>query len=132
VQGKITVCNADQSALTAQKDTIAKTLTSQVQSSCAGNSKSQVSVNTVTQLDNGDLEVAYTCSGVSDHTSAQGSLHNASQCDEIKQTVSKCSKTDSDSSKSTQKSSVAGTEKAATQASTTAKKLAESTKAGKT
>jgi hypothetical protein len=109
VKGTITVTNADKTALTSQTTTISKTLTTQVQSSCSSNSKSQVTVDTVTELDNGDLEVAYTCSGVSNHTLAQSSLNTACQSDTIKQTVGKCSQSGGSASQTTQKTAAAAT-----------------------
>jgi len=127
IQGTITLANTDKTALTAQTDTIANTLTSHVQSSCASNSKSQVSVNTVTQLNNGDLEVAYTCSGVSNHTSAQSALNTACQSDAINQTVSKCSSSSNTGSGAAPKSVVTTTQKAAIQTSTTTKTAATQT-----
>jgi hypothetical protein len=109
VQGTIIVKNCDKTALTTQKDTIANTLTSHVQSASPSNAKSQVTVDTITKKDNGDLEMAYTCSGVSDHTSCQNSLHTAAQSDAIKQTVGKCSQSDDHEGKASQKPEPAST-----------------------
>jgi len=103
VQGTITVTNADHTALTAQTNTIANALTAHVQSSCTANSQAVVNVNTVTKSANGDLQVAYTCSGVSDHTTCQNSLNTAVQSDTIKQTVGQCSKSDNTGSTASQK-----------------------------
>ncbi|CAF1358809.1 unnamed protein product, partial [Adineta ricciae] len=93
VKGTITVSNCDHTALTSQKDTIAKSLATQVQSSAVSNTKCQVTVDAVTDLGNGNLTMTYTCTGVSDHTACQTALHKASACDDVKQTVAKCSKT---------------------------------------
>ncbi|CAF1543560.1 unnamed protein product, partial [Adineta steineri] len=41
-------------------------------------------------LANGDLEVAYTCSGVKDHDSCKDSLHKACGSDALKATATKC------------------------------------------
>jgi hypothetical protein len=103
VQGTITVTNADHTALTAQTNTIANALTAHVQSSCTANSKAVVNVSAVTKSANGDLQVAYTCSGVSDHTTCQNSLNTAVQSDTIKQTVGQCSKSDNTGSTASQK-----------------------------
>jgi hypothetical protein len=109
VQGTITVKNADKTAVTTQKDTIQQTLTSHVQSSSSSNSKCAVNVHTVTQKDNGDVEVHYTCSGVQDHASCQDSLHTASKSEAIQTTVGKCSKSDDQKSKAPEKPTAAGT-----------------------
>jgi hypothetical protein len=114
MQGVITVQNADETALTAHKETIAKTLTSHVQSSSL-NSKSEVRFEAIKRLDNGDLEMTYTCSGVKDHSSAQYSLKQASQSDAIKETIGKCSHSASDDSKATEKPTEAGKQKVETQ-----------------
>jgi len=90
VQGKIVIKNADQTALKSQTETISKCLTDHVQSS-SSNVKSQTTVDTVKQLANGSLEVAYTCSGVIDHSAAQSSLHAAIESLTMKETVGKCS-----------------------------------------
>ncbi|CAF1688521.1 unnamed protein product, partial [Adineta ricciae] len=66
-------------------------LTDHVRSGCAANAKSEANVHTVTKLGNGDLEVAYTCTGVKDHDTCHKSLHAACGSDHVKQTIGKCS-----------------------------------------
>jgi hypothetical protein len=135
------VTNANTTALTAQKAAISQTLTSQVQAASPSNSKSQVNVNAVTDLGNGTLQMQYTCSDVSDHTSAQTSLNTACQGDAVKQTVAKCSQSDDTGSKTTQKVAAATattakkegatTQKVEALASTTIKKVGETATTGK-
>ena len=93
VQGKIVLKNADVSALKGQHESICQTLTSHVQRSAPSNGKCQVNINQVKELDNGDHEISYTCTGVNDHDSAKSSLHAGCESTELKQTVLKCSHT---------------------------------------
>jgi hypothetical protein len=99
----MTVKNAAQPALAAQTASIAATLTTHVQSGCTANSNAVVSVNSVTKAANGDLQLTYTCSGVSDHDTCQQSLNTAAQSPVIQQTIGKCSQSSDTTSKTTQK-----------------------------
>ncbi len=116
----MTVKNADQTAVAAQTSSIAATLTTHVQSGCTANSNAVVSVNSVTQAANGDLQLTYTCSGVSDHDTCQQSLNTAAQSPAIQQTVGKCSQSSDTTSKPTQKPTAAPA--ATTKAAATTKK----------
>ena len=87
VQGKIVVKNGDRDALEGKKREIATALASHLKASSASNANSEVIVDQVTQLANGDLEMAYTCSGVSDHDSAQNSLQAGANSVELEQAV---------------------------------------------
>ncbi|CAF1303237.1 unnamed protein product [Adineta ricciae] len=91
VEGKIVLKNTDHNLLGDHKDTLSKALTDHVRSGCAANAKSEANVHTVTKLGNGDLEVAYTCTGVKDHDTCHKSLHAACGSDHVKQTIGKCS-----------------------------------------
>ena len=99
VEGKIVLKNTDHNLLGDHKDTLSKALTDHVRSGCAANAKSEANVHTVTKLDNGDLEVAYTCTGVKDHDTCHKSLHKACGSDHVKQTIGKCSHSHADTGK---------------------------------
>ncbi len=103
----MTLTNADATAVQSVKGTLAATLTSSVQSSSTANSNAAVSVDGITPLANGDLEIAYTCSGVGDHPTCQSSLNTVAKSPAIQQTVSKCSQSSASNSKTTQKSATA-------------------------
>jgi hypothetical protein len=128
----MTVKNAAQTAVAAQTDNLAAILTTHVQSGCTANSNAVVNVNSVTKAANGDLQLTYTCSGVSDHDTCQQSLNTAAQSPAIQQTVGKCSQSSDTTSKPTQKptaapaptttKAAATTQKPQTQAPTTTKK----------
>jgi len=90
VQGVINVANADATALASLTNNIATTLTSHVQSSCAANANAVVNVGAVTPTANGLLQVPYTCSGVSDHTTCQNALQTAAKSPVIQQTLGLC------------------------------------------
>ncbi|CAF1280839.1 unnamed protein product, partial [Adineta ricciae] len=99
VEGKIVLKNTDHNLLGDHKDTLSKALTDHVRSGCAANAKSEANVHTVTKLGNGDLEVAYTCTGVKDHDTCHKSLHTACGSDHVKQTIGKCSHSNAQTAK---------------------------------
>jgi hypothetical protein len=86
-------------------------------SSSSANANCKVTVDGVTPLANGTLQMSYTCSGVSDHDSCHSSLDSACKGVAVQQTVSKCSSSDDTEAKS--------------QTRTTAKKAAATTAAAK-
>ena len=81
-----------------------KTLNAHVKASSPSNVDSEVSVEEVKQLENGDLEVSYTCTGVKDHKSAKSSLHEGSNSTALKNTVAQCSHSDRKSGNQSQAS----------------------------
>jgi hypothetical protein len=97
------VSGADTTKLKAQNTTISDTLTAQVKSSAPANSNSKVSCDSVKALPNGDHEVSYTCTGVSDHISAQGTLNKTCQGEVIKPIVGQCSHSDNTAPATTKK-----------------------------
>ncbi len=101
---------ADTTKLKAQNTTISDKLTAQVQSSAPANSNSKVSCDSVKALPNGDHEVSYTCTGVSDHVSAQGTLNKTCQGEVIKPIVGQCSHSGDAASATTKKVAESSTE----------------------
>jgi hypothetical protein len=89
IEGKIRVKSVFRKKLIGHRDAISEILASYVQSS-PSNSESQVFVHTMTELDNGDAIIEYTCSEVRDHTSAKHALHEASKSDIFKEIVEEC------------------------------------------
>ncbi len=92
LKGTIVVSNCDKDSISQSKNTLSNQLTQKVQSDTS-NSKSQVQVNTVTELSDGTLALDYECTGVSDHNAAKNTLNNGVKQDDIKDTISKSSKT---------------------------------------
>ncbi|CAF4175521.1 unnamed protein product, partial [Adineta steineri] len=91
VKGTITVSGCDHDAVSAQTSSISTTLTNHVTQASTANKGCAAKVDGITPLANGDLEIAYTCTGVKDADSCTGSLNTACQSADMKNTVDKCS-----------------------------------------
>ncbi|CAF4159037.1 unnamed protein product, partial [Adineta steineri] len=103
VKGTIVLKGCDHDAVSGQIPTIAKTLTDHVTAASPDNHACSAKVDTVKPLANGDLEVAYTCSGVKDHDSCKGSLDTACGSPAMKDTVDKCSHANAQTTKAASK-----------------------------